>query len=154
MLIVPLITPRALTFTGGDKYCCETTSWESPFPRGAKCRTYVTHRAAHAFHHRQCRLLNLFTTSVRYIDTYTGCFVTCGIVRLKIMKTNRINVCPICLRLWDIMDFINRANSSKLVSPGMVHSIFMIIIIEVKKTHVLLCIQDIDTSLVWTYGQG
>ena len=34
------------------------------------------------------------------------------------------------------MNFINRANSSKLVSPGMVHSNFITIIIGVKKTHV------------------
>ena len=37
------------------------------------------------------------------------------IVRLKIMKKNHINICPVCLRLWDIMNFINRANSGKLV---------------------------------------
>ena len=48
------------------------------------------------------------------------------------------------------MNFINRANSSKLVLPGMVHSIFIIIIIRTKKIHMLLCIQDINTSLnVW-----
>ena len=39
-------------------------------------------------------------------------------------------------------------NSSKLVLPGMVHSIFIIIIIGMKKTHMLLCIQDINTNLV------
>ena len=36
----------------------------------------------------------------------------------------------------------------KLVLLGMVRSIFIIIIIGMKKTHVLLCIQDINTSLV------
>ena len=81
---------------------------------------------------------------------YTGCnFVTCGlIVRLKIMKKSHANICPICLRLWDIMNFINRANSGKLVLPGTVYSIFIIIIIGTKKTHMLLRIQDINTSLV------
>ena len=34
------------------------------------------------------------------------------------------------------MNFINRANSGKLVLSGMVHSIFIIIIIGMKKTHV------------------
>ena len=38
------------------------------------------------------------------------------------------------------MNFINRANSSKLVLPGMVCSIFIIIVIGMKKTHTLLCI--------------
>ena len=70
------------------------------------------------------------------------------IVRLKIVKRSHINICPICLRLWDIINFINRANSSKLVLPGMVYSIFIIIIIGMKKTHMLLCIQHINTSLV------
>ena len=51
------------------------------------------------------------------------------------------------------MNFINRANSSKLVLPGMVYSIFIIIVIGMKETHVLLCIQDINISLVETYGQ-
>ena len=51
------------------------------------------------------------------------------------------------------MNFINRANSGKLVLPGMVHSIFITIIIGMKKNHVLLRIQDINTSLVETYGQ-
>ena len=51
------------------------------------------------------------------------------------------------------MNFINRASSSKLVLPKMVYSIFIIIIIGIKKTHSLLCIQDINTSLVETYGQ-
>ena len=36
------------------------------------------------------------------------------------------------------MNFINRANSSKLVLPGMVYSIFIIIIIGMKKTHVCI----------------
>ena len=70
------------------------------------------------------------------------------IVRLKIMGKCHINICPICLRLWDIMNLINRANSSKPVLLGMVYSIFIIIIIGMKKTHVLLCIQNINTSLV------
>ena len=51
------------------------------------------------------------------------------------------------------MNFINRANSSKPVSPGMVYSIFIVIIIGMKKTHMLLCIQDVNASLVETYGQ-
>ena len=54
------------------------------------------------------------------------------IVRLKIMKKSHVNICPICLRLRDIMNFINRANSSKLVLPRMVYSIFIIIIIGMK----------------------
>ena len=29
-------------------------------------------------------------------------------------------MCPICLRLRDIMNFINRVNSSKLVLPGFI----------------------------------
>ena len=65
-------------------------------------------------------------------------------VRLEIMKKSHINICSICLRL----NFKNIANSGKLVLPGMVYSIFIIIIIGMKRTHVLLCIQDIDTSLV------
>ena len=36
-------------------------------------------------------------------------------VRLEIMKKSHINICPICLRLRDTINFINRANSSKLV---------------------------------------
>ena len=47
------------------------------------------------------------------VSFYTGCFVTCGtplrelIVRLKIMKkSSHINICPVCLRLWDIMNFL------------------------------------------------
>ena len=63
-------------------------------------------------------------------------------------KKIHINTCPICLRLWDIMNSINRENSSKLVLPGMVYSIFIIIVIGIKKTHTLLCIRDIDISLV------
>ena len=48
-------------------------------------------------------------------------------------------ICPICLRLYrDITNFMNRANSGKLVLPGMVYSIFIIIIIGMKKTHMLL----------------
>ena len=46
------------------------------------------------------------------------------------------------------MNSINRENSSKLVLPGMVYSIFIIIVIGIKKTHTLLCIRDIDISLV------
>ena len=37
------------------------------------------------------------------------------------------------------MNFINRANSRKLVLPGMVHSIFIIIVTGIKKTHMLSC---------------
>ena len=44
--------------------------------------------------------------------------------------------------------YLNRANSSKLVLPWIVNSIFILIIIEMKETHMLLCIQDINTSLV------
>ena len=43
----------------------------------------------------------------------------------KIMNKSHINICPICLRLWDIMNFINRANSSKPILPVMVYSIFI-----------------------------
>ena len=68
------------------------------------------------------------------------------IVRLKIMKKSHTN--NVCLRLRDVMNFINRANSSKPVWPGVVYSIFAIIIIGTKKTHVLLCIRDINASLV------
>ena len=42
------------------------------------------------------------------IYIHTECFVTYGthlIVRLKIMKKSHINICSICLRLWDIMNF-------------------------------------------------
>ena len=52
------------------------------------------------------------------------------IVGLKIMKESRINICPICLCLLNIMNFVNRANSSKLVSSGMVYLVFIIIIIS------------------------
>ena len=47
------------------------------------------------------------------------------------------------------MNFINRANSGKLVLPGMVYSIFIMIIIGMKKTHVLLCIQHQFSLNVW-----
>ena len=47
----------------------------------------------------------------------------------------------------------NESYSSKLVLSGMVYSIFIIIIIGMKKTHMLLCIQDVNTSLVETYAQ-
>ena len=72
------------------------------------------------------------------------------IVRLKIMKKSHVNICPICLRLWDVMNFINRVNCSKLVLPGMVHSIFIIIITGMKKTHVLFSRHQRQFSLnVW-----
>ena len=45
------------------------------------------------------------------------------------------------------MNFINRPNSSKLVVSGMVYSIFIVIVIGMKKTHMLLRVQDINTSL-------
>ena len=48
------------------------------------------------------------------------------------------------------MNFIDRANSSKLVLPGVVYSIFVIIIIGMKKTHMLLRIYQRQFSLnVW-----
>ena len=65
---------------------------------------------------------------------------------LKNNEKSHANICPVCLRLRDIMNFINRAISSELVLPGMVYSIFIIIIIETKNT--LLCIQDMNISLV------
>ena len=61
------------------------------------------------------------------------------IARRKIMKNSHINICLICLHSWHTTNFINRANSSKLVLRGMVYSIFIIIIIGMKKNpHVIV----------------
>ena len=69
------------------------------------------------------------------------CFATCGSTLGADCTTKNNEKSPICLCLRDTTNFTNRANSNKLVLPGMVYSIFIIIIFGTKETHVLLCIR-------------
>ena len=86
-------------------------------------------------------------------DSYSGHI--CGqyqIIERKVYRVFRnsweliVRLKESCLRLSATMNFINRANSGKIVLPGIAHSIFVIIIIGMKKTVIV----HSETS---TYGQ-